>query len=58
MAEIGALPNGGVRRLALHPNERTSGEGVIPSWCRQAGLDVTIDQMGSVFARKKPTVAT
>ncbi|KPP98535.1 MAG: N-carbamoyl-L-amino-acid hydrolase AmaB [Bacteroidetes bacterium HLUCCA01] len=57
MAEIGALPNGGVRRLAL-TDEDKRGRELFLSWCRQAGLDVTIDQMGSVFARKKATVAT
>lgn len=52
MAEIGALPNAGVCRLALSDHDKLARELFI-TWCRQAGLEVTVDQMGSIFARKR-----
>lgn len=52
MAKIGALPNGGVRRLALTDEDRRARE-LFMTWCREIGLEVTIDELGSVYARKK-----
>ena len=51
MAEIGATPKGGVRRLALSDADR-EGRDLFVRWCRDAGLAVTVDRMGSIFARR------
>jgi N-carbamoyl-L-amino-acid hydrolase len=54
MAEIGALPNGGVNRQTLTDDDRR-GRDLFRSWCEEAGLQVSIDRMGSMFARRKGT---
>jgi N-carbamoyl-L-amino-acid hydrolase len=54
MAEIGALPNGGVNRQTLTDDDRR-GRDLFRSWCEEAGLEVSIDRMGSMFARRKGT---
>jgi N-carbamoyl-L-amino-acid hydrolase len=51
LAEIGATPRGGVRRLALTDEDR-AGRDLVTGWCRAAGLDVRIDRIGNVFARR------
>ncbi len=51
MAEIGATPKGGVRRLALGPVDR-AGRDRFRSLCEQAGLSVRVDTMGNMFARR------
>lgn len=51
MAEIGATGNGGCRRLALTPEDK-AGRDLFADWCRQAGLSVSIDRMGNMFARR------
>ncbi len=52
MAEIGATPKGGVKRLTLTDLDRQSRD-LFAEWCRAAGCSVTIDRMGSMFARRK-----
>ena len=51
MAEIGATPKGGVNRLTLTDVDRRARDLFI-SWCKQAGCSITIDRMGSIFARR------
>jgi len=51
MARIGATPKGGVCRLALSETDR-EGRDLFVQWCEEAGLRVSVDQMGNVFARR------
>jgi N-carbamoyl-L-amino-acid hydrolase len=51
MAQIGATPKGGVRRLALGPVDR-AGRDRFRALCEQAGLSVRVDAMGNMFARR------
>ena len=51
MAKIGATPKGGVKRLTLTDLDRESRD-LFVAWCEQAGCTVSIDQMGSIFARR------
>lgn len=44
----GALPGGGVCRLALTEADR-AGRDLVVSWMRELGLQVTIDQIGNVI---------
>ena len=52
LARIGATPAGGVRRLALTDQDR-EGRDLVCAWCRQAGLAVSVDRMGNIFARRE-----
>ncbi len=52
LAAIGALPRGGCDRLALTDADR-DGRNLFVHWCREAGLAVSIDAMGNVFARRE-----
>jgi len=51
LAQIGATPKGGVCRLALTELDKQARDLVI-GWARDAGLQVTIDQIGNVFMRR------
>ncbi len=51
MAEIGATPKGGVRRLALSAVDR-EGRARFRQWCEALGLKVRVDAMGNMFARR------
>lgn len=52
MAEIGATEKGGSCRVAL-TDEDKAGRDRFVEWCTQAGCDVTIDNMGNIFARRR-----
>lgn len=54
MARIGATPNGGVNRLTLTDLDRQSRD-LFAKWCKEAGCTVTIDRMGTMFARRPGT---
>lgn len=54
LAEIGATEKGGVCRLALTDEDR-EGRNLFVSWCRDAGLEVSVDRMGNIFARRAGT---
>ncbi len=54
LASIGALPQGGCDRLALTDAD-AAGRHLFAHWCREAGLPVTIDAMGNMFARRDGT---
>jgi N-carbamoyl-L-amino-acid hydrolase len=51
MAEIGATPAGGVNRQTL-TDEDKRGRDLFRAWCEEAGLQVSVDRMGSMFARR------
>jgi len=52
MAEIGATPKGGVRRLTLTEVDRR-GRDRFRAWCEDAGLTVRVDAIGNMFARRE-----
>ena len=51
MAELGATPAGGSRRLALSA-EDGAGRDLFVRWCREAGCSVAVDELGNLFARR------
>ncbi|MCA8294260.1 Zn-dependent hydrolase [Burkholderia sp. AU30198] len=51
MAQVGATAKGGVRRLAL-TDEDAAGRARFETWCRDAGLTLTVDRVGNLFARR------
>jgi len=51
MAEIGATPKGGVKRLTLTEVD-LAGRRRFTAWCEAAGLTVRHDSMGNIFARR------
>jgi N-carbamoyl-L-amino-acid hydrolase len=51
LAQIGATAKGGVCRLALSDLDR-QGRDVVTQWGREAGMSVTVDQIGNVFMRR------
>jgi N-carbamoyl-L-amino-acid hydrolase len=52
MAQIGATPKGGVKRLTLTDLDRQARD-LFVTWCKQAGLSVSVDGVGSIFARRR-----
>lgn len=52
MADIGATPGGGNSRLALTPEDR-DGRTLFAHWCQEAGLTLTRDPIGNLFARRE-----
>jgi N-carbamoyl-L-amino-acid hydrolase len=50
MAEVGATPEGGSRRLALTDEDR-AGRELFGGWAREAGLRLRADTAGNLFAR-------
>ncbi len=63
MARIGGTDKGGVCRIALTDLDR-QGRDLFVKWCREAGCDIRVDQVGNVFARRpgrdmtKPPIMT
>ncbi len=51
MAKIGATANGGSHRLTLSDEDKT-GRALFTQWCDEAGLTMTVDEMGDMFARR------
>lgn len=51
LGEIGAIPDGGVCRLAGSDEDR-AGRDHFVAWCEAAGLLVSIDELGNLFARR------
>lgn len=51
MARIGATPAGGVCRLALSETDRL-GRDCFADWCRTAGMSVSTDEIGNLYARR------
>ncbi len=52
LAEAGALPDGGVNRLALTEADR-QGRDLVVGWMRELGLAVTIDAIGNVVGLRR-----
>lgn len=52
LAQIGATPKGGVCRLTLTDLDR-QGRDLVVSWARDAGMSVTVDQIGNIFMRRE-----
>jgi N-carbamoyl-L-amino-acid hydrolase len=52
MARIGATPGGGVSRVALTDADR-EGRDLFARWAREAGLELSVDEMGSMFGRRR-----
>ncbi len=52
MAEIGATPKGGVRRLTLTEVDK-AGRQRFTEWCEALGLKVRVDEIGNMFARRE-----
>ena len=53
-AEIGKCRPGGLARLALSDADGQMRD-LFCQWCREAGLSVEIDELGSIFARRDGT---
>src|SRR5512136_1095162 len=51
MAKIGATPAGGVQRLALSDEDRRARD-LFVRWLKEIDLEVSIDEMGSIFGRR------
>jgi len=51
LAQIGATAKGGVKRLALTDLDK-EGRDLVVRWGREAGMSITIDQIGNVFMRR------
>lgn len=51
MAKIGATANGGSHRLTLSDEDKV-GRDLFKQWCEDAGLTVTVDELGNMFARR------
>jgi N-carbamoyl-L-amino-acid hydrolase len=51
LAQIGATPLGGVRRLTLTDLDR-EGRDCVVGWFKAAGLEVRVDPIGNIFARR------
>lgn len=54
MGHVGGTPKGGCNRLTLTDVDR-QGRELFAGWCREAGLDLTVDAMGNMFARRPGT---
>jgi N-carbamoyl-L-amino-acid hydrolase len=52
MAEIGATPKGGVKRLTLTEVDK-AGRERFSEWCEALGLTVRVDAIGNMFARRE-----
>ena len=51
LGRVGATANGGLNRVALTDDDRR-GRDLLVEWMRQAGLAVTVDQMGNIFGQR------
>ncbi|MGI9310096.1 MAG: Zn-dependent hydrolase [bacterium] len=51
MARIGPTEGGGSCRLALSDEDR-AGRELFARWCREAGCEIRVDQLGNIFARR------
>ncbi|KRA08297.1 Zn-dependent hydrolase [Pseudomonas synxantha] len=54
MAEIGATERGGSCRLALSAEDK-AGRELFSHWCKAAGLTLSVDAIGNLFARRAGT---
>jgi N-carbamoyl-L-amino-acid hydrolase len=56
LGRIGETPAGGLTRLALSDEDRR-GRDLLVGWMREAGLSVTVDQMGNIFGLRAGSAA-
>lgn len=56
LARIGALPGGGVCRLALSPEDKEARD-LLQSWAGELGLSVEVDEVGNMFVCREGTEA-
>src|ERR671937_954582 len=56
LGKIGETPRGGLTRLALTDDDRR-GRDLMVRWMREAGLRVTVDQMGNIFGERAGTAS-
>ena len=54
LGAVGATERGGLTRLALSDEDRR-GRDLLVRWMREAGLRVTVDQMGNIFGERAGT---
>jgi N-carbamoyl-L-amino-acid hydrolase len=54
LAKIGATEKGGVKRLTLTDLDK-QGRDLVVGWAKDAGLSITVDQIGNVFMRRDGT---
>jgi N-carbamoyl-L-amino-acid hydrolase len=54
LGRVGATERGGLTRLALSDEDRR-GRDLLVRWMREAGLRVTVDQMGNIFGERPGT---
>ena len=54
MAQIGRTPKGGVSRVALTDEDKV-GRDLFVKWCREAECNLTVDQIGNIFAHRAGT---
>ena len=52
LATIGATPDGSCCRLAL-TDEDKAGRDLVVRWMRELGLEVSVDQVGNIFGRRR-----
>ncbi|HTP52919.1 MAG TPA: Zn-dependent hydrolase [Anaeromyxobacteraceae bacterium] len=52
LGQVGALPGGGVSRLALSDADR-GGRDLVVGWMRELGLQISIDAIGNVVALRR-----
>jgi len=52
MARIGGTPGGGVQRLTLSDEDKEARD-LFVSWLRELDLEVTVDEMGNIFGRRR-----
>jgi beta-ureidopropionase / N-carbamoyl-L-amino-acid hydrolase len=48
MSRIGATPGGGITRLACTDEDRQARD-LFSTWCREAGYDVRVDDVGNIY---------
>ncbi len=56
LGKIGETPKGGLTRLALTDEDRRARDQMV-GWMKEAGLNVTVDQMGNIFGERAGTQA-
>jgi N-carbamoyl-L-amino-acid hydrolase len=56
LGRIGETPRGGLSRLALGDDEKRARDQMVV-WMRDAGLRVSVDQMGNIFGQRQGTAA-
>ncbi len=56
-ALIGATPNGGLSRLSLSDEDRQVRDWLVAQ-CREAGCEVGVDELGTVFAQRAGRIAS